>query len=137
MGSPAMNFFQAVVKKERGKLFIDAGAFSVEIPKERVKTYQTYDGKNVIFGIRPEDIHNPDFLPADIKPAMVDCKVDVTELMGNEIFLHLITQKYNFTARVDPRTNYKIGERVQVAFNMGNFHLFDPAQNPDNPIAVR
>jgi multiple sugar transport system ATP-binding protein len=118
-------------------LFIDADVFNVEIPKGRVKTYQAYDGKKVIFGIRPEDIHNPDFLPAEIKPAMVECKVDVTELMGNEIFLHLNAQKYNFTARVDPRTNYKMGEKVQVAFNMGNFHLFDPTQNPDNPIAVR
>jgi len=137
IGSPAMNFFQAVVKKERGKLFIDAGVFKVEIPKERVKTFQAYDSKKVIFGIRPEDIHNPDYLPADIKPAMVECKVDVAELMGNEIFLHLTAKNYNFIARVDPRTNYKIGEKVQVAFNMENFHLFDPAQNPDNPIAVR
>ena len=137
IGSPAMNFFQAVVKKDRGKLFIDTGVFSVEIPKGLVKAYQAYDSKKVIFGIRPEDIHNPDYLPADINPAIVECKVDVAELMGNEIFLHLTAKKYSFIARVDPRTNYKIGEKVQVAFNMESFHLFDPAQNPDNPFAVR
>jgi len=137
IGSPAMNFFQGVVKKEREKLFIDTGACRVEIPKERAKAYQAYNGKKIIFGIRPEDIHNPDYLPSDINPSMVECKVDVAELMGNEIFLHLTTKKYNFIARVDPRTNYKIGEKVQVAFNMDNFHLFDPAQNPDNPVAIR
>ena len=137
IGSPAMNFFQSVVKKEGRKLFIDTGAFSVEIPKERVKTYQAYVSKKVIFGIRPEDIHNPDYQPADIKPALVECKVDVAELMGNEIFLHLTAKKYDLIARVDPRTNYKIGDEVQVAFNMGNFQIFDPAQNPDNPIAIR
>ena len=57
--------------------------------------------------------------------------------MGNEIFLHRTAKNYNFIARVDPLTNYKIGEKVQAAFNMESFHLFDPAQNPDNPIAVR
>ena len=57
--------------------------------------------------------------------------------MGNEIFLHRTAKNYNFIARVDPLTNYKIGEKVQAAFNMESYHLFDPAQNPDNPIAVR
>ena len=137
IGSPAMNFFQGVVKKEQGKLFIDAGVFKVEIPKERVKTYQAYDKKKIIFGIRPEDIHNPDYLPSNIKPALVECKVEVAELMGNEIFLHLAAGEYTFIARVDPRTNYKIAEKVQVTFNMDNFHLFDPAQGADNPLAIR
>ena len=136
IGSPAMNFFKGVVKKERGKLFIDADVFNVEIPKERTKAYQAFDKKKIIFGIRPEDIHNPDFLPSNIKPALVECKVEVAELMGNEIFLHLSTGEYNFIARVDPRTNYKIDEKVQVTFNMDNFHLFDPAQGTDNPLSI-
>ncbi len=137
IGSPAMNFFKGVVKKEQGKLFIDAGIFKVEIPKERAKAYQAFDKKKIIFGIRPEDIHNPDYLPLDIKPALVECNVEVAELMGNEIFLHLTAGEYNFIARVDPRTNYKIDEKVQITFNMDNFHLFDPSQNTDNPLAIR
>ena len=137
IGSPAMNFFEAAVKKDDGRLYVDNGAFSVEIPKRRVKTYQHLVGKKVVFGIRPEDIHNPDYPPADIQPALVNCKVDVTELMGNEIFLHMMAGKHNFVARVDPRTKYKMGDQVQLAFNMGNFHIFDPSHNPDNPVAVR
>jgi multiple sugar transport system ATP-binding protein len=46
--------------------------------------------------------------------------------MGNEIFLYLMAGSYNFIARVDPRTRFKIGEKVQVIFNMDNFHIFDP-----------
>lgn len=138
IGSPAMNFFQSTVKKDNGKqLYVDSGAFRVEIPKEQAKTYQGLDGKQVMFGIRPEDIHNPEYQPASIKPALISCKVDVTELMGNEIFLHLVAGKHSFVARVDPRTKFKMGDKVKVAFNMGNFHIFDPSKNPDNPVAVR
>jgi multiple sugar transport system ATP-binding protein len=46
--------------------------------------------------------------------------------MGNEIFLYMLAGENTFVARVDPRSNFKIGEKVEVAFNMDNFHLFDP-----------
>ena len=77
-------------------------------------------------GIRPEDIYNPAFVPPGIHSAPVETKVDVTELMGNEIFLHLLSGDSTIVARVDPRTNFQIGETVQVAFNMDKCHLFDP-----------
>ena len=137
IGSPAMNFFQSTVHKKDSKLILETDTFSIEIPSNKVKTYQAYDGKKVIFGIRPEDIHSPDYLPSGIKPALIDCRVDVTELMGNEIFLYLIAGKYNFVARVDPRTDFKMGDKVKMAFNMSNFHIFDPEKNPDNPVVVR
>jgi multiple sugar transport system ATP-binding protein len=96
-----------------------------------------YDGKEVIFGIRPEDIHNPQFAPPGIHAEPIEAKVDVTELMGNEIFLYLVAGKNSFVARVDPRTRFNIGDRVQVVFNMDNFHIFDPSTDPENPVAVR
>jgi multiple sugar transport system ATP-binding protein len=51
--------------------------------------------------------------------------VDVTELMGNEIFLYLVSGKNSCVARVDPRSKSKIGEQVQVVFDMDNIHVFD------------
>ena len=51
--------------------------------------------------------------------------VDVAELMGNEIQLYITTGEQSFVARVDPRTKAKMGERIQVVFNMGNMHMFD------------
>jgi multiple sugar transport system ATP-binding protein len=67
----------------------------------------------------------------------VEAKVDVTELMGNEIFLYLISGSDNYVARVDPRTRFQIGETVQVIFNMDNLHIFDPSKDSENPVAVR
>jgi len=137
IGSPAMNFFQAKIQKSDGKLVLDTGDFQVEIPKEKAKTYAANAEKNVIFGIRPEDIYNPEFPAPGIKAAPVECKVDLLELMGDEIYVYLVAGKKELVARVDPRTKFKVGERVQVSFDMSKFHIFDPEKNPKNPSAIR
>jgi multiple sugar transport system ATP-binding protein len=133
IGSPAMNFFKARLKREDGKLIVDAGSFSVPVPPDRNKAYQAYVDKPVVFGIRPEDIYNPVFVPPGIHAALVDMKVDMTELMGNEIFLYVVTGENTVLARVDPRTDFHIGDKAQVAFNMDKCHLFDI----DTELAIR
>ena len=82
-------------------------------------------GKRVVFGLRPEDIHNPEFAPPNIDAQPVDTQVDVTELMGNEIFVYLKTGEHSFVARVDPRTRVHMGDEVPFVFNMDNMHIFD------------
>jgi multiple sugar transport system ATP-binding protein len=126
IGSPAMNFFKAKLGKGDGKLIVDAAAFKVEVPTERYDAYVKYVDKPVIMGIRPEDIHDPHFQPPSIIPQMVDGTIDVTELMGNEIFLYVTAGEHNFVARVDPRSKAVMGEKTQLVFNAGNMHLFDP-----------
>jgi len=125
IGSPAMNFFKGTLRKDGDKFILDASDFIVGLPSNGSEKFQSYVGKPVVFGIRPEDIHNPAFIPPSIHTENVHVKVDVTELMGNEIFLYLLAGENTFVARVDPRTNFKIGDTVEVAFNMDNFHLFD------------
>ena len=132
-----MNFFPSHIRKGDGKLFIEAEGFKVEIPEQRTKVYQGLVDREVIFGIRPEDIFNPVFAPPGISAAPVEAKVDVTELMGNEIFLYLVTGNTSFVARVDPRTRFAIGDKVQLVFNMENFHIFDASVDKENPTAVR
>ena len=137
IGSPAMNFFEAKLRKDGNALYVETSNFAVKIPESRLKVYMPYAGKEVVFGIRPEDIHNPEFAPPGIHSELVQAKVDVTELMGNEIFLYLLSGNNNFVARVDPRTRFQIGDQVPIAFNMDNFHLFDPAADRENPPAIR
>ena len=133
IGSPAMNFFPGTMRKDDGKVYIDGGTFNVQIPEERISTYSPYIDKDVIFGMRPEDIHNPDFTPPGIIAQPVECTVDVTELMGNEIFVYLKNGDHNFIARVDPRSRYQVNDKVTVIFNMDNMHIFDT----DTELAVR
>jgi multiple sugar transport system ATP-binding protein len=125
IGSPAMNFFPATLQQSDGKLVVDAEAFSLEIPEDRKGAYQDHVGKQIIFGIRPEDIVNPEYAPRGIIAQPVDTKVDITELMGNEIFLFLKSGKHDFVARVDPRTQATSGQDMQLVFNMDNMHIFD------------
>lgn len=125
IGSPAMNFFAASISKDDGKLYVDANSFQVQIPEDRANVYADHVDKPVIFGIRPEDIHNPDFTPPGIIPQPIGAQVDVTELMGNEIFVYLKSGEHNFVARVDPRSRYSINDDIQIVFNMDNMHIFD------------
>jgi multiple sugar transport system ATP-binding protein len=125
IGSPAMNFFNAKVDRSDGKIIVDAGSFRIPIPENRNQVYAPHIGKPVIFGIRPEDIHDPNYVPAKITAAPVEVRVDVTELMGNEIFVYLLTGDTTFVGRVDPRTGLRVGDRAQVLFNMDKMHLFE------------
>ena len=127
IGSPAMNFFPGKLRKDDGKIVVETGDFSVPIPAKKSKPYESHVGKDIIFGLRPENIHDSDFVPSNIDSEKVAVKVDVTELMGNEIFLYLVSGKHTFVARVDPHSRLRVGEQATVAFDMDNFHIFDAA----------
>jgi multiple sugar transport system ATP-binding protein len=125
IGSPAMNFFPGKLRKDGGRLIVDTGDFSLVIPEKHAKPYESHAGKDIIFGIRPENVHDSDFIPANVDVEKVAVKVDVTELMGNEIFLYLISGKNTFVARVDPRSKLRLGQDASVAFDMDTIHIFD------------
>ncbi len=125
IGSPAMNFFDAKLTRSDGRLCVDAGPFNFDIPENKASAYQSHVGRNVVLGVRPEDVHDPNFVPQDIHTALVPGRVEVTELMGNEVYLYMTTGDKNFVGRVDPRTKARIGSDLQVAFNLDNMHLFD------------
>jgi multiple sugar transport system ATP-binding protein len=125
IGSPAMNFFDVTIVEQDSELYVDSGTFRLKLPPEKAQAARSYAGKQVIFGTRPEDIHDREYIPAGIRAEPLTCQVDVTELMGNEIFVYLITGQKQFIARVDPRTSARVGNELGIVFNMDNIHLFD------------
>lgn len=136
IGSPAMNFFPSKLVKSGSDLVIDAGDFKLKVPDAFKAAYSKHVDQDVILGIRPEDIYNPDFLPPGIHVAKLNAKVDVTELMGNEIYLYMVIGDHSFVARVDPRSRFAVGDEIELVFNMDKIHLFDPAADPENPVAI-
>jgi multiple sugar transport system ATP-binding protein len=126
IGSPSMNFFEATLVDQDGKLFVDGGTFKVQVPENKKATYVASKGKKIVFGIRPEDIYAVQYAAPGISPAPIKAEVDVSELMGNEIFLYLLSGKKSFIARVDPRTHARPGETLDLVVNMDNMHVFDP-----------
>jgi multiple sugar transport system ATP-binding protein len=125
IGSPAMNFFNAKLSRANGGLMAEAAGLRVPIPASRTAAYDRHVGKPVILGIRPEDVHDPAFVPARITAATVEAKVDVSEMMGNEVFVYLNVGDAAIVGRVDPRTNFRTGEKVQVTLDIDHMHLFE------------
>jgi multiple sugar transport system ATP-binding protein len=125
IGSPAMNFFNAKITKDGNHFFVDTEDFKVQIPDSLTAPYKGMDGKKVVFGIRPENIHDPEFAPQNIHGEKVTSKVDVTELMGNETLLYLVSGKNTYVGRVDPRSHLRVGSQAQFIFDMDKFHIFD------------
>jgi len=124
IGSPAMNFFPANLRSEGG-LAADAGWFQIPIPTARAGALRQYTGREVVIGIRPEDIHDVEFLPPNIAAARVAAQVDVTELMGNETLLYLVSGENKFVARVDPRSRLRLRDQAEVALDMDKLHIFE------------
>jgi multiple sugar transport system ATP-binding protein len=127
IGSPSMNFFDVTVVGDADELYVQSDTFKVRVPPDKARVYveQGYSGREVIFGIRPNDIFDPDFQAPNIFAQPVDCRVDITEMMGNEIFLYLLTGSKEFTARVDPRSKARVGNDMQAIFNMDHMQVFD------------
>ncbi len=125
IGSPSMNFFDATLKEEGGTMTVETSIFKLVIPAQHAEMYRDHVGSKVIFGIRPEDIHDVDFQPPGIVPAIVEANVDVVEQMGNEMVVYLEEKGTSFISRMDPRTQARVGNRMGLVFNMENVHLFD------------
>jgi multiple sugar transport system ATP-binding protein len=125
IGSPAMNFFPGKLTRDGEKMLVDLGDFKVQIPAELAKPYKELSGRAVVFGIRPENIHDPEFAPGNIHGEKVNARVEVTELMGNETLLYLVSGKNSYVARVDPRSHLHVGNQAQFIFDMDKFHIFD------------
>src|SRR5665811_1004710 len=124
IGSPAMNFIEATLVREAGDWFIDAGGFKVAIPEAFRANLVAHAGKEVVFGVRPEDIalHQPG---ADVG-STISARAEVVELLGSEIFAHLSCDAHALVARMAvPKQPIGVGETIQIDFNMANMHVFD------------
>ncbi|WP_445486540.1 ABC transporter ATP-binding protein [Niallia sp. 03133] len=123
IGSPAMNFFNGKIVEN--KLVI--GGTSFIIPEGKLKTLkeQNYVGKDVIFGIRPEDIHDELVFISSSEGTCFNTKVDVFELTGAESLIYSTLAGKEFVARLDSRANLSAGDAIQLAFDMNKAHFFD------------
>lgn len=121
IGSPAMNFVNGKLEND---IFI-VGDQQLKIPEGKMKFLNKYKGKEVILGIRPEDIHDEPVFVESSPDSVISAYVDVAELMGAETFLYSKISDNDFIARVDSRTDVKNGQTVKLAFDMNKIHFFD------------
>lgn len=126
IGSPQMNFIDVKLFAESDKLYVSFGNAKLVIPDEiKNKINPSYMGKEVVMGIRPEDIHDEPALLERYPEYCFYTNVDVVELMGSETFLYMDFEGNTLTARVDPGSSAQPGDKIKIGFNMNKVHLFD------------
>ena len=125
IGSPQMNFMDGKVKVKGNDVTVTVGEHVLEVPADKAKALTGYDGKTLVLGIRPEDVHDePAFLQANPK-STISAPVRVYELLGAEVFLYFDFAGTQMTARVNPRTSARAGDTVTFALDMSKTHYFD------------
>jgi multiple sugar transport system ATP-binding protein len=123
IGSPAMNFFHG--KIEDGSFVIGKSKVAVPEGKMKVLRDQGYVGKDIILGVRPEDIHDEPIFIETAQGAKITAKIEVSELTGAETMLYSEIEGQEFVARVDSRTDINAGQTIELAFDMNKAHFFD------------
>jgi multiple sugar transport system ATP-binding protein len=127
IGTPPMNIFRGALVSENDALVFKAGPISVALPADWKAAVESYVGKDILFGIRPEDIGS-ERATNDANAPAISAKVDVREPMGAEIYLHLDTGvEAPCVARVAPHLDAKVGETITLKLDMAGAHVFDPA----------
>ncbi|MCL2125926.1 MAG: sn-glycerol-3-phosphate ABC transporter ATP-binding protein UgpC [Oscillospiraceae bacterium] len=126
IGSPQMNFIDATLKKDGGGYVLGINGDSLRIPADKVMdALAQYDGRSVKLGIRPENINDDADYVAAHSDSAISAVVEVSELMGSEVYLYLRYGDNMLTARVAPTTKSKIGDNIKVSLDMNKLHLFD------------
>ena len=125
IGTPPMNFMECrIIKKEAG-IYIDEGNYEVKVSKRMGKALEPYVGREVVFGIRPEDIYDKLYSAGATRDNTISSTVEVVEPMGAEIMLHLTTGKNIFIARVGSHNKAKVNQDIEMVFDMDKIHVFD------------
>ncbi|WP_216829359.1 ABC transporter ATP-binding protein [Alkalihalobacterium elongatum] len=124
IGSPAMNFINGRIEGE----FFKLNNLSVRIPLGKLKTLkeQGFIDKEVILGVRPEDIHDELLFIESSPETKVTASVEVAELTGAETVLYTKIGDQDVIARIDSRTDIQNGQNIELAFDMNKVHFFNP-----------
>jgi multiple sugar transport system ATP-binding protein len=125
IGSPAMNFIPAKIISKNSGLYIDAESFEFLIPPRKEKYLRSKINEEVIFGIRPENIQEKSFAEKSVQSSSIKAAVDVVEPLGSEVQLVVTSGKHGLVARVDPRTQARVSEEIELVLNMDTFHIFE------------
>ncbi|MFA5561405.1 MAG: sn-glycerol-3-phosphate ABC transporter ATP-binding protein UgpC [Eubacteriales bacterium] len=134
IGTPQMNFINSTLEKRGDDLYVVFGETALKLPANKINhpALKEYIGQEVVAGIRPECLFDDPKAIEAHRDSTFTCNVEVTELMGAEIYLYLsfegqeeATNGKNLIARVSARSTSRAGDNIQVAFDTSRMHIFD------------
>lgn len=127
MGTPQMNFITGTLEKKGDDVSFVFGNNVLKLPKDKASNpdLAPYIGKEVIIGVRPECLHDEPMYLSSLSESVIDAHVDVTELMGNEIYLYITSGDQSMVSRVSPRSTARADDDIKLAIDMSRAHIFD------------
>ena len=125
IGSPPMNFVNGRVIKKGSKFYFTENKFTVKIVEDMHDKLSSYDGKEVTFGIRPEDIYDKLFVSTASPDNCVKGVIEVVEPMGAEVFLYITAGDSPLIARVGGNDKPEVNQDIDLVFDMSKVHFFD------------
>ena len=132
LGTPQMNFINGKLVKRDGGVYFDFQNVSLKLPEEKANAEELKDyiGQEVVIGLRPEAISDNADAVAATPEYSFEVNVDVTELVGAEIYLYLTVgdpedEPTSLIARVSSRSQSRAGDKIKIAVDMSRFHIFD------------
>ena len=127
IGSPPMNFLHGKITQQNGHFYFTDRGVKLEVMPQNYERISRFKDHPVILGIRPEDVYDRIFAQ-DARPEYtITATVEVVEPMGSEIILLLNAGRNNFVARVSNQDTAKVNQDLQIVFDMGKAHFFDPS----------
>ncbi len=125
IGSPPMNFLNGKIIRKDGDFYFQDQELKTKLFDQHYEKISAYEGKEVVFGIRPENIYDKLFAQNAREEFTSTATVDVVEPMGAEIFLYLKSGSNSFVARVNAHDTAQVNQDLQVVFDMTRAHFFD------------
>ena len=129
IGTPPMNFITATLEKKKNEddVYMVFGENRIKVPASKFEdsNLDEYIGKEIIAGIRPECLYDDEENLAKFSESIIETDVEVTELMGAEIYLYLTTAEQRLTARVSSRSPVRAGDKIKLAIEIDRMHFFD------------
>jgi multiple sugar transport system ATP-binding protein len=125
IGSPPMNFMQGKIIKKDSRVYFDEGRIRVKLVEDMYQKMTSYINREVIFGIRCEDIYDKLFVSEAPPENIVRINCEVVEPMGSEVYLHLNTGRHTFIARVGAHDRPQVNQDMDLVFDMSKAHFFD------------
>ncbi len=128
IGTPSMNFLNGKLLRDGENLHLDLGFLQVPISASQFPAARSYEKKEIIFGIRPEDIYAANMVPpsAGTNLCKVKMNVEVVEPMGAQSIVFLKSGERELVASLDAASQPQMGDEFEIALNVGAAHLFDP-----------
>ena len=127
MGMPPMNFIDCKVVKSGADVLLMFGSHSIKVPDSKAERLIALDAidKEVVLGIRPEEIHDEQLFIESSTESVIDARINIYEMLGAEVYLYFTIDQFDITARVNARTTARPGDTVQFAFDLSKIHIFD------------